>query len=326
MVMKLDSKVNIPEAVRLLRAGKLVAFPTETVYGLGADASNEIAISQIFHVKKRPNSHPLIVHFAKIEQIDEWARDVSPLALQLARAFWPGPLTLILKKQAHVSPLLTGGQETIGVRIPNQKTALALLAAFGGGIAAPSANMFTRISPTSAEAVAESLDEGVSMILDDGPCAIGLESTIVDMTAASPVILRQGMITADQISQVIGLPVTVAKPADQTSAAPGMHPVHYAPFTPALLMRPDAINLFLKIEPPEAFPIILLLRTRFALPPVAQVFYVMMPHEPNAYAHELYRVLRAIDREHAKQLIIEDVPDTIEWQAIRDRLQKASGR
>lgn len=323
MVIKLDSKPEIGQAVNLLRAGKLVAFPTETVYGLGADASNEAAIRRIFEAKGRPADHPLIVHIGKFDQLFDWAEEISPEAIQLAKTFWPGPLTMVLKKQAHVSTLLTGGQDTIAIRMPNQAIALSLLRAFGGGIAAPSANLFTRISPTSAEAVAEGLSGKVDLILDGGLCEIGLESTIVDMTQVQPVILRKGMITAEAISQTLGKPIQFAK--QSKTQVPGMHAVHYAPMTHTLLMRADQIITYLKNVEMTDLPLILLLHTTLVLPTIEQTFYVKMPDQAHAYAHELYRVLRSLDREKVQHLIIEDVPNTSEWQAIRDRLQKASG-
>jgi L-threonylcarbamoyladenylate synthase len=324
MVIKTEKKLQITKAVNLLRAGKLVAFPTETVYGLGADASNEMAVHQIFRVKERPLDHPLIVHIAKHEQLAEWAKNISPKALTLARAFWPGPLTLILKKQPHVLHAVTGGQETIGLRIPKHPMALALLSAFGGGIAAPSANMYTRISPTSVEGVAESFLEKIDLILDGGTCEIGLESTILDMTRKIPRLLRPGMITVHAINEVLGM--SISHSPQEKPRASGMHHLHYAPLTHTLLMGTNDIDHFLKMLLPEELPVLLLMQSSLKLPAMDHIFYVKMPSEAREYAHELYRVLRSVDREQLKHIIIEDVPDTIEWQAIRDRLQKASGR
>lgn len=229
------------------------------------------------------------------------------------------------KKQKHVSDLLTGGQDTVAIRIPNQSIAQSLLQAFGGGIAAPSANLFTRISPTSAEAVAEGLGEKVDLILDGGLCDIGLESTIVDTTQDSPIILRKGMITAEAISKVLAIPVQMMQQTSTTTRAPGMHVVHYAPTTHTILLSSADIISYLKNVEENDLPIILLLHTQLHLPTMPHTFYVKMPDQAQAYAHELYRILRSLDREGAKHIVVEDVPVSIEWQAIKDRLQKASG-
>ncbi|WP_442770390.1 L-threonylcarbamoyladenylate synthase, partial [Zoogloea ramigera] len=195
---------DIQRAVQLLRQGELVALPTETVYGLGADALNPDAVAKIFAAKGRPSDHPLIVHLADASQIMTWAREVPKDAIALARAFWPGPLTLILKRDESVPDLVTGGQDTVGLRVPNHPVALELLRAFGSGVAAPSANRFGRISPTTAEHVRQELGERVALILDGGACAVGLESTIVDLSRGVPVILRPGAIGADDIARVLG--------------------------------------------------------------------------------------------------------------------------
>ena len=193
----------LAEAVELLRAGELVAFPTETVYGLGADAGNPEALAKIFAAKGRPADHPLIVHVPDVAHLDQWAREIPDAAHLLAQAFWPGPLTLILKRQPTVPDLVTGGQDTVGLRIPHHPLALQLLKAFDGGIAAPSANRFGHISPTTAQHVREELGAAVALVLDGGPCSVGIESTIVDLSRGDPVILRPGMISAAQIDQAL---------------------------------------------------------------------------------------------------------------------------
>ena len=195
---------DIQRAVALLRQGELVALPTETVYGLDADALNPDAVAKIFAAKGRPSDHPLIVHLADAEALTTWARDIPKDAIALARAFWPGPLTLILKKEEGVPDIVTGGQDTVGLRVPNHPIALQLLRAFGSGLAAPSANRFGRISPTTAEHVRQELGDRVPLILDGGPCQVGLESTILDLSRGVPVILRPGAIGADDIARVIG--------------------------------------------------------------------------------------------------------------------------
>jgi L-threonylcarbamoyladenylate synthase len=317
---------NIPKAAALLHAGGLVAFPTETVYGLGADAANERAVQRIFEAKERPFDHPLIVHIASLSQWADWARELSPLALTLAHAFWPGPLTMVLKKQPHVLDRVTGGQDTVGLRIPGHPMAQALLQAFGGGVAAPSANKFTHISPTTAAAVYEELGKEVDLILDGGECEVGLESTIIDMSGDGPVILRPGMITAEVIAAVLGCHVTSARQDSPAPRAPGMHHLHYAPTTKTELI--DAKNMPGIFEQcTRDLPIAIVVRRDIAIPAGEGMHWVTvtMPREASAYAHDLYQTLRSLDRGQFKRIMIERVPETAEWEAIRDRLLKASG-
>jgi L-threonylcarbamoyladenylate synthase len=225
----------IERAAKALLEGHLVAFPTETVYGLGADATNEKAVKRIYSVKGRPTDHPLIVHIASINQLDKWAIDIPEYAIKLAREFWPGPMTLILKRGHLAKNFITGGQDAVGLRVPNQKTALLLAREFeklgGFGIAAPSANRFGSVSPTSAGAVEEELGKYLGrkdLILDDGQCEVGVESSIIDSTQVNPVVLRPGAITNEMIEQVTGL--TVSLNSDQREIrAPGILDSHYAP-------------------------------------------------------------------------------------------------
>lgn len=317
---------KIKKAVNILHSGGLVAFPTETVYGLGADANNEAAIRKIFLAKERPFDHPLIVHIAKTAWLTQWACDVSPAAMKLASAFWPGPLTLILKKQPHVSPLVTGNQDTIGLRIPRHPVAQALLLAFGGGIAAPSANKFTHISPTTAEAVYEELGGSLDLILDGGSCEVGLESTIIDMSASVPTLLRPGMISASAIASVLGSAISVSKDSAEAPRSPGMHHLHYAPTTKTSLIETAAIPLFLQSLKPEDLPLALVLRSKLQNGQSEHIQVVNMPQAATDYAHDLYQTLRLLDNQKVKQIIIETVPDSLEWEAIRDRLNKASSR
>src|SRR6185503_20849697 len=200
---------SIQTAVDVLRKGGLVAFPTETVYGLGADADNEQALKAIFRVKGRPETHPLIIHLNRREQLQDWAASIPDSARKLAERFWPGPLTLILKKASRVSKVVTGGQETVGLRVPDHPAALSLLREFGGGVAAPSANRFGRVSPTTAEHVRQDLGGDVDFILDGGPCSIGVESTIVDLSSGDPVILRPGGLTKERLEETLGCSVPV---------------------------------------------------------------------------------------------------------------------
>lgn len=323
--MNLQQEIN--QAVEILRAGGLVGMPTETVYGLAGDARNPEVVSKIFTAKQRPQTHPLIVHLADPDQLTEWAREIPDAAYRLALAFWPGPLTLILKKQPQVLDSVTGGQDSVGIRIPRHPMAQALLQAFGSGLVAPSANRFTRISPTTAEAVYAELGESVNMILEGGACEVGLESTIVDMSVEKPVILRPGMISAEQISEVVGFAVPVRR-QDHPGAtrAPGMHHLHYAPSTPVeLQITVGCINRAASLQHDEQ-PAVLLCHSDIDITPSAGLQTIRMPANPADYAHELYQTLRAVDAGNFKRIIIEAVPDAAEWDAVRDRLQKACGR
>lgn len=222
----MNTSAACARAVEFLQGGGLVAFPTETVYGLGADARNVAAVRRIFEVKRRPPTHPLIVHIGSASALAEWAVDVPESAVRLADRFWPGPLTIILRRSEKVLAEVTGGQETVGLRVPSHPMALRLLAGFGGGIAAPSANRFGRVSPTTAEHVLEDLGNEVDFVLDGGPCAVGIESTIVDLSAGAPAILRPGGVSKEEIEEVLGHAV----PVRQTGVrAPGSHSSHYAP-------------------------------------------------------------------------------------------------
>lgn len=311
----------INKAITILQRGGLVAIPTETVYGLGADAKNPAALRKIFQAKQRPIDHPLIVHLASMSQLNEWASTVSPLAQRLGEAFWPGPLTLILPKAPHVLDLVTGNQLTVGLRIPCHPVAQALLQLFGSGIAAPSANRFGRISPTTAAAVREELGATVDLVLDGGQCEVGVESTIVDVSGEYPVILRPGMITAAQIEAVLH---TVLR--QQKKNAPrvsGSLATHYAPLTPTKLMPKTEILAFLRTVTAADFPLVLLLRSPLSILEKG-VEFILMAEDPKQYAHDLYATLRSLDQKNFKQIVIEAVPDNNRWDAIRDRLNRAS--
>ncbi len=310
---------DIAKAVEILRQGGLVAIPTETVYGLAADARNPAALRKIFIAKQRPIDHPLIVHLAAVAELSNWARDVSETAFALAHAFWPGPLTLILKKAQDVNELVTGGQDTIGLRVPNHPVALELLRNFGSGVAAPSANRFGRISPTTADAVREELGNEVDLVLEGGQCRVGVESTIVDVSGDSPVILRPGMISEAAIAAVLQKPIgSKAKNAPRVS---GSLESHYAPSTKTTLLRAEQIDDLLATEIEKPLAVVSLRDISVEIP---GVFIKKMPQNAADYAHDLYFVLRELDKKQFKQIIVEMVPEFSEWDAIRDRLQRAT--
>ncbi|WP_298595683.1 L-threonylcarbamoyladenylate synthase [Zoogloea sp.] len=315
---------DIQRAAQLLRQGELVALPTETVYGLGADALNPAAVAKIFAAKGRPSDHPLIVHLADASQIMSWAREIPKDAIALARAFWPGPLTLILKKGEGVPDLVTGGQDTVGLRVPNHPVALELLRAFGSGVAAPSANRFGRISPTTAAHVHQELGSRVALILDGGACEVGLESTIVDLSRGVPVILRPGAIGADDIARVLGrrprLRAELEGAAEEgaTPRVSGALAAHYAPRTPLELVAIDALAA--QSRPGDA------VLARCAAPAglADGVTWVQAPADPAGYGHDLYAQLRSLDESGAARILVEAPPATPEWAAVADRLGRAA--
>ncbi|MGR9072740.1 MAG: L-threonylcarbamoyladenylate synthase [Gammaproteobacteria bacterium] len=314
---------TIAEAVYLLKRGGLVAFPTETVYGLGADAGNPAAVRRIFEAKGRPADHPLIVHVHGTECLHAWARNIPDAAFKLASRFWPGPLTLILLKQPGVSDVVTGGQDTVGLRVPDNPVALRLLKAFGGGLAAPSANRFKRVSPTCAEHVAEELGDRVDMILDGGPCRVGVESAIVDLSGERPVLLRPGQIGKPQLEAVLETEIAVLRDVETEIRAPGMMDVHYAPVTASLLcpggrLADAASELMSKGKKIG----VLSLRRENSLSPSAQV--IVMPETADGYARALYQSLRSLDRRGLDLILVESPPETEEWRAVNDRLKKAT--
>lgn len=319
-------RVEIEKAVRLLREGKTVAFPTETVYGLGADARNQAAVRRIFELKGRPADHPLIVHIPSAASLDQWAQNIPEAAWRLAEHFWPGPLTLILPRRDSVSLEVTGGQQTVGLRVPDHPLALELLHSFGSGLAAPSANRFGRISPTSAGHVWDELGSQVDMILDGGPCHVGLESTIVSLVGPQPCLLRPGSISVAELSAVLGEELADTPPETSSLRAPGMLPSHYAPQTP-LILKP-AISLWSWTEKLSqmggSLGVMYLNRAPAVRGKTGQVRHVSMPLQPQAYAHKLYATMRLLDAGGYDCLLVEEPPDTSEWQAINNRLRRAA--
>ena len=322
------SVVNLERALALLRAGEAVAIPTETVYGLACDAANPAAIARLYALKGRPADHPVIVHVASARALSFWTRELPPAAHALAAAFWPGPLTLILKRAAHVPDAVTGGQDTVGVRCPDHPVALELLAACEAlgiaGLAAPSANRFGHVSPTHPAHVEAEFDQDVP-VLDGGPCRVGIESTIVDLTGAEARILRPGMLDANALSSVISL--AAAPDAAEVPRVSGSLAAHYAPDT-ALEIVP-ALSLRGRIAEWAATGLKLgvlahTLHERDAVATADAVAWFVLPRTPEGYARGLYAALRAVDDARIARLLVESVPATDAWAGVRDRLTRAA--
>ncbi len=313
----------IARAVAHLRAGELVAFPTETVYGLGADAGNPDAVRAIFAAKGRPADHPVIVHLADAGAMPLWARDIDDDARRLAAAFWPGPLTLILPRTAHAGDVVTGGQDRVGLRVPSHPVARALLRAFadagGSGVAAPSANRFGRISPTTAQHVADDLGDRVALIVDGGPCDVGIESTIVAFGDGEPMLLRPGGVPADAIARVLGR--APRAPDEQAPRASGTLASHYAPRTPSRLVA--AADLLREVHARDG-RVAVLARTIARPARHGERLWIAAARDAVPFAHDLYANLRDLDAVNAALILVEAVPDDAGWQAVRDRLVRAT--
>jgi len=308
---------DIARAARILRSGGLVAFPTETVYGLGADASSASAMAKLYAVKRRPADHPVIVHFASAEAAFGWAREVPESARKLAKAFWPGPLTLVLKRSQKAQDFVTGGQDTVGLRIPSHPVARELLELFGRGVAAPSANRFGRVSPTTAAHVRDDLGGDVDLVLEGGPTEVGIESTIVDLSGGSPVLLRPGRISKAELEAALEEPVS-----EKGTASPrhsGGLERHYAPHTPARLV--PSYDLDKEIARLNGKVAVL----AFSRPDERVDYWLRMPRDPQAYAQKLYASLRVLDTARCDEILIEAPPETLEWTAVVDRLKRACG-
>ena len=310
----------IAEAARRLAAGELVAFPTETVYGLGADARNPAAIAKIFAAKGRPADHPVIVHVASIAALAVWGVKVPAAARGLAERFWPGPLTLIVKKADHVSAAVTGGQDTVGLRCPSHPVARQLLEEFArvgsGAIAAPSANKFGHVSPTTAEHVRDEFGPDL-FVLDGGPCDVGLESTIVDLSRGEPVLLRPGAISREDIRSVLG-----KYPHDRDAHAPrasGTLAAHYAPRTALVILGASALD-----QEVRDLTNVAVLARREAPRHALATMWIAASADPARYGHDLYANLRRLDASGAKRIVVEAPPDTPAWEAVNDRLNRAA--
>ena len=322
-----DISSQISSAASKLKAGKIVAFPTETVYGLGADVSNPSAIKRIFEIKERPSNHPLIIHFSRISQLKYWAREIPKAALQLAKHFWPGPLTLVLPRTHHVSLDVTGGQEMVGLRIPDHPTALSLLNAMGPekALAAPSANRFGRISPTTAAHVFDEFGAKIDMILDGGPCKIGLESTIVSFKDNSTIVLRPGGIPLTKLTEVLGEEVLLSETKKPDIRVSGSLDSHYAPLTPLEVYSNTSIwKRYVEIEAQGLHPILLGWSKEFLNKRNNNITCFLMPDKPTAYGYQLYATLRRFDTGKYDVILLEIPPKHPEWLAVLDRLQRAS--
>jgi L-threonylcarbamoyladenylate synthase len=308
---------ELRRAAEILRRGGLVAFPTETVYGLGADASNAPAVRKLYDVKRRPADHPVIVHFASAEVAFGWAREVPREARELAQRFWPGPLTLILKRSRLAQDFVTGGQDNVGVRVPSHPVALGLLKLFGSGIAAPSANRFGAVSPTTAAHVRADLGADVDLVLEGGATEVGIESTIVDLSGGAPTVLRPGHISKRELEDALG--VGFAEKSEDVPRHSGGLERHYAPRTPARLVPTHELDREIaRLKDKVAV-------LAFSRPDERVDFWLRMPREPAAYAQRLYAALRELDGAACEAILIEAPPDAPEWAAVRDRLRRACG-
>lgn len=334
---------EIDAAARHLAAGGLVAFPTETVYGLGGDAADPAAVRRIFEAKGRPSNHPVIVHIAPETPLSDWARDIPQVALDLADAFWPGPLTLILKRAEGVDDSVSGGQDSVGIRCPSHPVTQALLQAFAriksgrAGVAGPSANRYGKVSPTQAEHVRSEFPqlvaEGALLVLEGGPSDVGIESTILDLSriqeGVGPVLLRPGHITPEQIASVTGsLP---ARPDAQAPRASGTLKAHYAPATPVKLCSSEelAAAVAARAAGVAGQSVALVVHDPAAIAPlmrgnVAGIAWRHVEGGPDAYARQLYALLRELDAGGHAAILVQRLPAGEEWDAVRDRLGRAA--
>lgn len=325
--MSTDLDEALARAIERLAAGHVIGMPTETVYGLAADALNPDAVRRIFALKGRPADHPLIVHVADATALDRFAHDVSPDARKLAATFWPGPLTLIVRRSAQIPDVVTGGRDTVGLRAPSHPIAATLLRRFAqrhsGALAAPSANRFGRISPTTPEHVRQEFGDRLDVVLDGGACQVGIESTIVDVSSPRPALLRPGHIGREQLQACLGN--TIDHPSTPTVAAPGTLASHYAPSTPLWLV--DSAQVPDLLDQTDE-PIALLTRDPHREHCVAaehpHVRVVAMPTDPSAYARCLYATMRAVDDGSWARIVVVAPPVEPRWLAVRDRLQRAA--
>jgi len=338
-----ETDTHLSEAVDRLRGGGVVAIPTETVYGLGADAENPAAVRRIFAIKGRPANHPLIVHIAGADRLADWCSELPAAAMALAERFWPGPLTLVLPRADRVPDAVTGGQDTVALRAPDHSLTLQLLERFGGGIAAPSANRFGRVSPTTAQHVRDDLGDAVDLVLDGGPCRIGLESTIVALVGPRPQLLRPGAIGPEALEEVLAevdgtgwrkgwgevVGPALEMPSEQAGAAeaairtPGALAAHYAPRAPLELVAAEALRprLSALLDHGER-PACLGVGERLSLP--AETPFALLPADAAGYGAGLYAALRALDAAQPDRILLIAPPTGPDWLAVNDRLRRAA--
>ncbi|RKH50527.1 threonylcarbamoyl-AMP synthase [Corallococcus llansteffanensis] len=310
----------LDRAVEMLRRGGVIALPTETVYGLAANAEDELAVRRVFAIKGRPATHPLIVHIPGAEHLSEWARTLPDEALALARAFWPGPLTLVLPRTARATDAVTGGQDTVALRVPGHPVALEVLRRLGGGVAAPSANRFGRVSPTTAEHVRQDLGGDVDLVLDGGPSTVGVESTIVDLSSGAPAILRPGGLATEEVERVLGKAVPVR--ASTTVRVSGSLASHYAPRAGVVLSEPSEALQQVNALRARGLRVGVLGPASLSLPEDVQRFDV--PGEPAEAARVLYARLREAD-EQGHDVLVACLPAASGLGiAVRDRLSRAA--
>ncbi len=320
-MLSIHKEDDIQEAISLIEKGELVAVPTETVYGLAADARNSDAVKKIFTVKNRPSNHPLIVHIASFKKLSEWAKDIPPLAEVIAKKFWPGPITLLLKKNDNVNDIVTGGLDTIALRVPQNNALLKILTELDTGLAAPSANPHKRISPTTAEHVMNGLSGKIVAVLDGGPCQVGLESTILDLTQDTIKILRPGPITKKMLEDA--LKITIELPSLHTEKVAGNMKTHYQPYTKTLLMTIKEIEQYLSINENQD-KIFGVIHYSTLTSVNKNITTKKMPATKKEYAQLCYQSLHELDSIKAYQILVETPPDEESWSDILDRLSKAS--
>ncbi len=323
---------NINRAVAWLRSGAAIGLPTETVYGLAADASSADAVAKVFSAKGRPVDHPLIVHVASAEAAKAWAAAWPEAADKLAAAFWPGPMTLIVKRASHVLDAVTGGQDTVGLRVPSHPVAQAVLREFASdghanaGLAAPSANQFGQVSPTTADHVAAEFPDRLLMILDGGPCDVGVESTIVDVSGDSVRILRPGRVRASEIEAVLG--IALATTTEDAPRVSGALDSHYAPRTQTLMLATPRLKMQLRAfrQAQVRQPMRCVITHSFDAEPAEHLRAIRLDANAVTWERELYALLRTLDLERYGTLIIEAPPETPEWDAVNDRVRRATQR
>lgn len=319
-LLSIQNDQDLAKAVVYIQQGKLIAIPTETVYGLAADAKNDTAIKKIFAAKERPSTHPLIVHIDSIDRITDWAQDVPQEAYILAQHFWPGPLTLLLKKKDSISDVITGGLNTIAIRIPNNDRLRLMIKQLNTGLVAPSANPHTKLSPTSAQQVLDIMNGKIDAVLDGGPCELGIESTIVSLVDKEPQVLRKGPITPTMIASVLG--INIHSFESHSTRVPGNMLKHYQPNTKSILMDTNQIVDYLQNPENSSKKIACLYYSNIdALSSNPDA--IKMSSDPKMYSAMMYQTLYQLDKMGYSEILIEIPPKSEAWDAIWDRLQKA---